>query len=69
MLRFSIQFQSLIESLEKQPVQGVLLGNNCFKIRLPISSKGKGKSGGARIVTNFIISERTVNLIAIHDKS
>lgn len=62
-------FQSLIESLEEQPEQGVHLGNNCFKIRIMISSKGKGKSGGARVITNFLISEGTVYLISIYDKS
>ncbi|MGI8583622.1 MAG: type II toxin-antitoxin system RelE/ParE family toxin [Chitinophagaceae bacterium] len=44
-------------------------GNNCYKIRLAIASKGKGKSGGARIITNFIIAEEIVFLISIYDKS
>jgi mRNA-degrading endonuclease RelE of RelBE toxin-antitoxin system len=37
----------LFESLETDPQQGKLIGNNCYKIRLAIASKGKGKSGGA----------------------
>lgn len=41
----------LIDSLAEQPVQGTALANNCYKIRLAIKSKGKGKSGGARIIT------------------
>ncbi|MBS1496454.1 MAG: type II toxin-antitoxin system RelE/ParE family toxin, partial [Bacteroidetes bacterium] len=45
------------------------LGNNCYKIRLAIASKGKGKSGGARVITNFVIAEETVFLISIYDKS
>ncbi len=40
-----------------------------IKIRISIASKGKGKSGGARIITNFIISEQTVYLLSIYDKS
>lgn len=31
----------LIASLEKKPRQGIALGNDCYKIRLAISQKGK----------------------------
>lgn len=30
---------------------GTALGNNVYKIRLRIASAGKGKSGGARVIT------------------
>lgn len=33
--------------LSIDPFQGSNLGNNCYKIRLAIESKAKGKSGGA----------------------
>jgi mRNA-degrading endonuclease RelE of RelBE toxin-antitoxin system len=59
----------LFEILEKNPIQGTPLGENCYKIRLAISAKGKGKSGGARIITNFVIAEETVYLLSIYDKS
>jgi len=36
---------------------------------LSIASKGKGKSGGARVITNLAISEDTVYLLSIYDKS
>jgi len=62
-------FANLVESLEQNPKQGTPLGNNSYKIRLAIASKGKGKSGGARIITNIIIAEKTVFLISIYDKS
>ncbi|WP_439483131.1 hypothetical protein [Cyclobacterium plantarum] len=39
--------------LSNDPTTGTALGNNCFKIRLSIASKGKGKSGGARVITHF----------------
>ncbi len=64
-----IEFAELIETLELQPEQGLPLGNNCFKIRMAIASKGKGKRGGARVITNVLISETTVFLLAIYDKS
>ncbi len=60
---------TLFESLEENPIQGTSLGKNCYKIRIAIASKGKGKSGGARIITHFVITEKTVFLIAIYDKS
>ena len=66
---FKIEFTNFIASLHEDPNQGTPLGNNCYKIRLSIASKGKGKSGGARLITNFIISESTIYLISIYDKS
>ena len=62
-------FSSLIQTLQKNPFQGTPLGKNCFKIRMAISSKGKGKSGGARIITFVKITETTVFLLSIYDKS
>ncbi|WP_020528134.1 type II toxin-antitoxin system RelE/ParE family toxin [Flexithrix dorotheae] len=57
------------QQLSQKPTLGTSLGNNCYKIRLSIASKGKGKSGGARVITHIYISEETVFLIAIYDKS
>jgi len=59
----------LFESLEENPTQGTSLGRNCYKIRLAISSKGKGKSGGARLITNFVIADDTIYLLSIYGKS
>ena len=55
--------------MEENPIQGTSLGRNCYKIRLSIASKGKGKSGGARIITNIVIANETVYLLSIYDKS
>jgi mRNA-degrading endonuclease RelE of RelBE toxin-antitoxin system len=63
------EYFELIQSLEENPEQGTNLGNNCYKIRLSIASKGKGKSGGARVITNFVIADATVYLLSIYDKS
>jgi hypothetical protein len=60
----------LVQLLKQSPEkQGTALGNNCFKIRLAIASKGKGKSGGARVVTHLHILQSTVYLLSIYDKS
>jgi mRNA-degrading endonuclease RelE of RelBE toxin-antitoxin system len=45
------EFAELITQISTNPQSGTFLGNNCYKIRLPIGSKGKGKSGGARVIT------------------
>jgi len=36
------------EQLAQNPMQGTPLGKSCYKIRLAIKSKGKGKSGDPR---------------------
>ncbi len=59
----------LVEELKDNPIQGTAIGKSCFKIRIAIASKGKGKSGGARIIVNIVISETTVYLLSIYDKS
>ena len=60
---------ALIGELKEDPEHGTALGNNCFKIRLAIASKKKGKSGGARVITNFVVVDNTVYLLTIYDKS
>jgi len=59
----------LVENLENNSIHATLLTNNCYKIRLAIASKGKGKSGGARIITHVEIVDHTVYLLTIYDKS
>lgn len=70
----------LEKELLKTPRLGTPLGQETYKIRLKISSKGKGKSGGARIITlveSTIIGIAEVNtsneisiyLVTIYDKS
>jgi hypothetical protein len=55
--------------LQENPKLGTALGRNCFKIRLAVSTKGKGKSGGVRIITHFWAIQSTIYLISIYDKS
>lgn len=59
----------LFENLGDNPEQGTPLGKNFFKIRLAISSKGKGKSGGARVITYVKVTATVVYLTSIYDKS
>lgn len=59
----------LRELLAQNPFAGIPIGNSCYKIRLSIASKGKGKSGGARVITYVYVSSKTVYLLSIYDKS
>lgn len=63
------EFGELLDSLEENPKLGVHLGNDCYKIRIAIASKGKGKSGGARVITCILIRDQKVFLLTIYDKS
>lgn len=60
---------ALVQELKENPDQGTAIGKSCRKIRLAIKSKGKGKSGGARVITNFVVANGAVYLLSIYDKS
>ena len=62
-------FNELLIILKDKPDYGAPLGHNIYKIRLEISSKGKGKSGGAGISTFLDIDARELYLVFIYDKS
>jgi hypothetical protein len=62
------EINELIDSLEINPRQGKHLGSDVYKIRLAIKSKGKGKSGGARVMTQVKTISQTVYLFSIYDK-
>lgn len=56
----------------ENPFQGVELSPGIRKIRMAITSKGKGKSGGARVITyTVLVSEDSgdIYLIDIFDKA
>lgn len=59
----------LTNSLETEPTQGKGIGFDCYKIRMAIASKGKGKSGGARVITHVQVTKTTVYMLTIYDKS
>src|SRR5579859_5795177 len=59
---FKSDIARLISDLETNPTLGIPLGRNLFKIRIAISSKGKGKSGGARIIT-YVVSKMKQSIL------
>ena len=62
------ELNDLGENLSKNPEMGIPLGNNLYKIRLAIASKGKGKRGGARVITYLKTEQGNVYLLSIYDK-
>ncbi|WP_308745010.1 type II toxin-antitoxin system RelE/ParE family toxin [uncultured Bacteroides sp.] len=63
---------ALSAELLENPEKGVDLGNGLHKVRMSISSKGKGKSAGARIITLIVTlsdEEKEIGLHYIYDKS
>lgn len=69
---FKEDFAKLIDDLERNPQLGTDLGSGLRKIRMRIASKGKGKSGGARVITFTVvvaIDETEINLLYIYDKA
>ena len=62
------ELTKLGEELAQNPTLGTPLGQDCYKIRLGIKSKGKGKSGGGRVITYVISENEDVILLTIYDK-
>lgn len=68
------ELERLHAELEANPTAGTPLGQSCYKIRIAIQSKGKGKSGGARAITHVLVAiqpseTQRVYLLTIYDKS
>ena len=62
---------ALQEALLCNPFQGDDLGDGVRKVRMAISSKGNGKSGGARVLTLAVLVDENANvtLLTIYDKN
>ncbi len=57
-------FQSVLDNIENELALATDLGNGFRKIRINIKSKGKGSSGGGRIITyETIISVSNTKII------
>ena len=65
-------YKNFLDKLAQNPLMGSKLGQHLRKVRFPITSKGKGKSGGARVITHTVIVEidgADISLVTIYDKS
>ncbi len=68
---FKKDLETFAEKLLRDPLQGAELSPGIRKIRMSIKSKGKGKSGGARVITYNLIAkeqEGEIILMLIYDK-
>ncbi len=61
--------KNLTKSLSENPFQGDGLGRDCYKVRMAIGDKNKGKSGGARVITYVKVVGETITLLSIYYKS
>jgi mRNA-degrading endonuclease RelE of RelBE toxin-antitoxin system len=59
----------LSNSLLERPVQGDEVFKNCYKIRFAIKSKGRGKSGGGRLINYIQIAGEKIYFLSVYDKS
>lgn len=69
---FREDFLILLETLQANPNEGTILHAGIHKVRMQIKSKGKGKSGGARVitvVTEVSAQDHNVKLLFLYDKS
>lgn len=62
-------FEALLLSLQQEPLQGVEILEEVRKIRMNITSKGRGKSGGARVIVRVRIVMDELQLLYIYDKA
>ena len=65
-------YAAFLNELRQNPLMGTELGKHLRKVRFPIASKAKGKSGGARVITHTILIQTdgaNVTLVTIYDKS
>lgn len=74
------ELEALQNDLLQNPRLGTRIHENVYKIRLAVKSKGKGKSGGMRVITYVLEvevqieeaengNETTIFLVSIYDKS
>ena len=54
------ELEALERTLTGNPQVVTPLGSDSYKISLPIKIKGKGKSGGARVITYVVTDKKEV---------
>lgn len=62
-------FNALLDKIEQEPTYGTPLGEDCYKIRLAITSKKRGKRGGSCVITHVVFSNDCVRILSIYDKA
>ena len=65
-------YASLLKQIKDNPAAGIDMGDGIRKIRMAITAKGKGKSGGARVITYNVVTkvkDNEVVLVTIYNKA
>ena len=69
---FVDDLKSFRDNITKDPFQGTEILPGIRKVRMCIDTKGRGKSGGARVITfTYLVSEESGNviLLLLYDKA
>ena len=66
---FKNDLDTIFSQIKGEPTSGISIGKSCYKVRVKISAKNKGKSGGGRLITYVHFSGEEVYLLTIYDKS
>lgn len=62
-------FEQLAKQLKDDPMTGNdSMGKDCYKVRMEITGKPKGKSGGARVIIEVKVIDRKVYVLSVYDK-
>ena len=62
-------FKQLLLSLAANPCQGAELYDGMRKVRINFTSKGRGKSGGGRVIIRLQVEDTRLSFLYIYDKS
>ena len=63
-------FEALAKQLKKDPTTGNdSLGKDCYKVRMQITGKSGGQSGGARVIIEVKVVNKKVYVLSVYDKS
>ena len=68
---FKQDYKDFLVSIKNNPLQGDEITKNIRKIRMAIKAKGKGKSGGARVITLNVLTDvenSQVVFLLLYDK-
>ena len=61
--------KQMLLSLAENPLQGAELYDGMRKVRINITTKSKGKSGGGRVIIRLTADDTCLSFLYIYDKS
>ena len=63
-------FRQLSKQLKQDPISSNdFMGRDCYKVRMMITGKSRGQSGGARVIIEVKIIDKKVYVLSVYDKA